>query len=71
MSFTVETSFGSMLELSWGGKRDVKLEHSPDGETRKFLEDGDTVHMTGTARGEGYNIGFGECIGQIIPAQTK
>lgn len=60
-----------MLELSWGGKRDVKLENSATDETRKFLEDGDIVHITGTARGEGYNIGFGECVGQILPARTE
>lgn len=60
-----------MLELSWGGKRDVKLENSSSGETRKFLEDGDTVYISGTAHGEGYNIGFGECVGQVIPAQTN
>ena len=31
---------GSLLELSLGGKAPVKL---PNGETRAFLEDGDTV----------------------------
>lgn len=57
-----------MLELSWGGKHEVALDNSSTGETRKFLEDGDTVYMTGTAHGDGYTIGFGECIGQILPA---
>ncbi|CAF1031509.1 unnamed protein product [Rotaria sordida] len=36
--------------------------------TRKFLEDGDTVTMTGFYQGDGFKIGFGQCIGTIIPA---
>ena len=56
---------GSLLELSWGGKEPLQLE---TGETRSFLEDGDTLTLTGTAHGDGYVIGFGECVGQILPA---
>lgn len=56
---------GSLLELSWGGKEPLQLE---TGETRSFLEDGDTLILTGTAHGDGYVIGFGECVGQILPA---
>lgn len=56
---------GSLLELSWGGKEPLQLE---TGETRSFLEDGDTLTLTGMARGDGYVIGFGECTGQILPA---
>jgi len=40
----------------------------PNGETRSFLEDGDTIILHGWAQGEGYRIGFGECRGEIIPA---
>ncbi len=56
---------GSMLELSWGGKEPLTLE---SGETRSFLEDGDTLTLSGAAHGAGYKIGFGECTGTIVPA---
>lgn len=58
-------SLGSMLELAWKGERPVEL---PNGETRKMLQDGDTVIMSGYAQGDDYRIGFGEVIGEIIPA---
>ena len=57
--------YGSMLELSWGGKNPIQLEGS---ETRTFLEDGDIIRMSGAADGGDYKIGFGENIGKIIPA---
>lgn len=56
---------GSLLELSWGGKEPLTLD---TGETRSFLEDGDTVVFHGASRGDGYQIGFGTCSGQIVPA---
>ena len=39
-------SMGSMLELSWRGSKPLVLDENC---TRKFLEDGDTVIMTGKA----------------------
>lgn len=56
---------GSLLELSWGGKDPLTLE---TGETRTFLEDGDTLTLSGHAKGDGYRIGFGDCTGRILPA---
>jgi fumarylacetoacetase len=56
---------GSLLELSWGGKEPLTLE---TGQTRTFLEDGDTLTLTGAARGDGYTIGFGSCSGAVLPA---
>ncbi|AXI44739.1 fumarylacetoacetase [Sulfitobacter sp. SK012] len=56
---------GSLLELSWGGKEPMTLS---SGETRTFIEDGDTMILTGHAKGEGYRIGFGACEGTILPA---
>lgn len=42
----------------------------PNGETRRYLEDGDTVIFTATAQAPGATpIGFGECRGTILPAQ--
>jgi fumarylacetoacetase len=57
---------GSLLELSQGGKRPVPL---PNGETRTFLIDGDTVILRGHCEGEGrVRIGFGDCAGTVLPA---
>jgi fumarylacetoacetase len=56
---------GSMLELSWRGTETVEL---ANGETRKFLADGDTVVMRGHCEADGVRIGFGEVSGKLIPA---
>ncbi|WP_335986548.1 fumarylacetoacetase [Glycomyces sp. MUSA5-2] len=57
---------GSFLELTWGGKEPVTV---GDGETRAFLEDGDTVTIEATAPGpDGSVIGLGEVTGTILPA---
>lgn len=60
--------FGSLLELSWGGKEPLTL---AGGETRTFIEDGDTLTLAGWAQGDGYRIGFGECTGTILPAPNE
>ena len=56
---------GSLLELSWGGKEPLTL---PTGESRSFIEDGDTLTLKGAAKGDGYTIGFGDCTGTVLPA---
>lgn len=57
---------GSFLELSWSGQEPMRLE---DGSERSFLEDGDTVTITGWAPGpDGSRIGLGEVTGTIRPA---
>ncbi|PSL22311.1 fumarylacetoacetase [Shimia abyssi] len=58
---------GSLLELSWGGKEPFTLD---TGEERTFIEDGDTLTLTGAAHGDGYTIGFGDCTGTVLPALT-
>ncbi|MFT5480693.1 MAG: fumarylacetoacetase [Bacteroidia bacterium] len=58
-----ETSYGSMLELCWGGKKDIQLN---DGSTRKFIQDGDTITMRAFCQDRSKRIGFGESIGKII-----
>ncbi len=60
-------SRGSLLELSWGGKEPLTL---PSGDTRSFLEDGDTLTLRGHAQGDGYRIGFGTCAGTVLPAHA-
>jgi len=56
---------GSLLELTWGGKEPMTLD---TGETRTFIEDGDTLTLRGAAKGDGYQIGFGSCTGTIREA---
>lgn len=56
-------SYGSLLELTWKGERPLTL---PSGETRTFLEDGDTLTLTGWCQGEEYRVGFGEVRGEIV-----
>lgn len=66
ISSTEKEGFGSMVELCWGGKDDISL---GNGETRKFLKDGDEVNMNGVCEGNGFTIGFGDCRGKILPAK--
>ena len=61
-------SRGSMLELSWGGRKPVRL---ADGRERHFLEDGDEVILTGHARRGTLTIGFGQCRGRLLPARPE
>ena len=61
-----ESSFGSMLELSWGGTQPIQLK---DGSERKFIEDGDTVTMRGYAQNGDIRVGFGEVSAKVLPAK--
>lgn len=65
ISGPTEDSRGCMLELTWRGTNPLQLS---SGETRKWLEDGDTLSITGWCQGDGYRIGFGEVNGRIIGA---
>jgi fumarylacetoacetase len=58
-------TFGSLLELTWNGQYPLLL---ADGQQRSFIEDGDSLTLTGWCQGNGYRIGFGECSGVILPA---
>lgn len=55
-------SYGSLLELTWGGTEPVTL---PTGETRRFLEDGDRLTIAGWCQGDSYRVDFGEVMGVI------
>ncbi len=60
---------GSLLELSRGGTRAIEL---PNGESRTFLQDGDTVIMRGCCDRPGVTrIGFGEVVGTVLPAKKN
>jgi fumarylacetoacetase len=56
---------GSLLELSWNGTEPLQL---PGGESRSFLEDGDSLVMRGWCQGDGYRVGFGEVEGTVLAA---
>ncbi|MBA1228337.1 fumarylacetoacetase [Pseudomonas viridiflava] len=56
--------FGSLLEMTEGGKQAVTL---PNGEERRFLEHGDEVILRARCHREGQvSIGFGECRGTVV-----
>jgi fumarylacetoacetase len=57
-------SFGSMLELTWSGKNPIKMN---DGTERKFINDNDTVIMTGFCENKEVRIGFGEVSSKLLP----
>ncbi len=61
-----ENSFGSMLELSWGGKKEVILNN---GQSRKFIDDHDTVKLYGFGQKGEIRVGFGQASGTILPAK--
>jgi fumarylacetoacetase len=59
---------GCLLELTWRGAEPLRL---PNGEERRFLEDGDEVILRGWCEREGFaRIGLGECSGVVLPAHT-
>jgi fumarylacetoacetase len=59
---------GCLLELTWRGTEPLRL---PNGEERRFLEDGDEVTLRGWCERDGFaRIGFGDCAGIVLPAPT-
>lgn len=56
------SGFGSLLELTEGGKKAINL---PSGEQRYFLEDGDEITLRAFTHAHPYRIGFGECTARI------
>lgn len=59
---------GALIELTVGGKQPLTL---PNGESRTYLEDGDAVVLCGWCEKPGAaRIGFGQCVGTVLPAQT-
>lgn len=65
ISGPTKDSYGSMLELSWGGKNPIKL---ADGSERKFINDHDTVIMKANCHNGKTRIGFGEVSSKVLPA---
>jgi fumarylacetoacetase len=66
VSGTEPGSAGCLLEATRGGRDPVTL---GNGETRRYLEDGDEIIFQAHARRSGaVSIGFGECRGRVGPA---
>jgi fumarylacetoacetase len=60
---------GSLLELTLGGKQALRLSN---GESRTFLQDGDSIVLRGRCQREGFRpIGFGECRGTVLPSTVR
>jgi len=66
ISGTDAAGIGCLLEMTFGGRDAITLNN---GETRRYLEDGDEVVLRAHCRRAGAaTIGFGECRGRIVPA---
>ncbi len=69
ISGTDPGSIGCLLEMTFGGRDAIKL---ANGETRRYLEDGDEVIFRAHCHRPGsVSIGFGECRGHIVGALTR
>jgi fumarylacetoacetase len=65
LSGPVPNEAGSLLELTEGGKKPIRL---ANGEQRTFLEDGDTLILRGWCERAGATrIGLGETRGTVLP----
>jgi fumarylacetoacetase len=62
ISGSTEDSHGCLLELTQGGEKEFALD---GGESRVYLQDGDSIRLTAIA---GDGVGFGECVGTIVSA---
>lgn len=66
LSGTEPGTAGCLLERTFGGRDAFTL---PNGESRRYLEDGDEVIFRAHGHRAGFTpIGFGECRGQVMPA---
>jgi len=61
-------SFGSMLELTWGGQNPIKLSNETE---RKFINDNDTVAIKGYCKNSQFRIGFGEVTTKLLPTFVR
>ncbi|MGA9639218.1 fumarylacetoacetase [Flavobacterium sp.] len=68
ISGPTKESYGSMLEITWGGKEPIKLN---DGTERKFINDNDTVIMKGFCKNSQVRIGFGEVSSKLLPPYVR
>ena len=57
-------SLGCMLELTQNGTNPIMLDSDSK---RSWIEDGDSVILRGFAEKDGVRVGFGECVGRVLP----
>ncbi|KAL2066180.1 hypothetical protein VTL71DRAFT_2251 [Oculimacula yallundae] len=57
-------SHGCLLELTKGGEKSFDI---TSGLNRKFIEDRDSIRISASC---GDGVGFGECIGKVLPARS-
>jgi fumarylacetoacetase len=68
ISGTDPDGIGCLLEMTFGGRDAIAL---PNGETRRYLQDGDEVTFRAHCRRPGaVTIGFGECRGRVMPGTS-
>ena len=66
LSGPTESEAGALIELTQGGKLPITL---PNGESRAFLADGDSITLRAHCEKSGATrIGFGTCTGTVLPA---
>ncbi|CZR68749.1 related to fumarylacetoacetate hydrolase family protein [Phialocephala subalpina] len=63
VSGATRDSLGCFFEMSRAGKDEVKVE---GGESRKYLEDGDSIRLSAFAGSPSDGVGFGECVGLVV-----
>lgn len=63
ISGPLREQWGSLLEMAFNGSQPVTLSN---GETRTFLNDGDTVILSGVCRAGKHQLGFGELWGTVV-----
>tara|TARA_B100000497_G_scaffold127992_1_gene172362 strand:+ start:2709 stop:3929 length:1221 start_codon:yes stop_codon:yes gene_type:complete len=63
ISGPTKSSYGSLLELTWGGKNSIEFD---DHTHRTFIEDGDCVTLRGHAEKNGIRVGFGEVTSEVF-----
>ena len=61
-------SCGSMLEMTWNGRDPITL---ADGSERTFIEDNDTLILSGYSQAATYRVGFGQAVGKILPSKSN
>ncbi len=58
-------AYGSLLELTWNNSKPLQLSN---GQSRGFIEDGDSIIMQAYAEKDGIRVGFGEVRNQVLAA---
>ncbi len=66
ISGPLPSEYGSFMELTWRGTKPITIN---DGTERKFVNDNDTITIKGFCDKEGIRVGFGSCVGTVLPTK--